>query len=152
MVVMKPIAIVPIKPKASCVVERCMAPGGTNGSGLAAYVCVRDSPVAPVAVNRPVTKHIRPDQPGRAARRAHAVLAKVPNAVAARVPPAEQPAVLPVARLLAVAEGAPESDPVRHVATEPGCRQVGEWSFSAAHEGGDVNKVSGVTLYDCEGA
>lgn len=56
------------------------------------------------------------------------------------------------ARLLAVAQGAPESDPVRHVATEPGCRQVGAWSFSAAHEGGDVQKVSGVTLYACGGA
>ncbi|KEP74406.1 4-amino-4-deoxy-L-arabinose transferase, partial [Microbacterium sp. SUBG005] len=53
------------------------------------------------------------------------------------------------ARLLAVADGAPESDPVRHVATEPGCRKAGEWSFSAPHEGGDVSKVSGVTLYAC---
>lgn len=68
------------------------------------------------------------------------------------VPALEQMVHSGRARLLAVAKGAPESDPVRHVATEPGCRQVGEWSFSAAHEGGDVNKVSGVTLYDCEGA
>lgn len=56
------------------------------------------------------------------------------------------------ARLFAVADGAPESDPVREVATGSGCRQIGEWSFSAAHEGGDVNKVSGVALYACDGA
>lgn len=56
------------------------------------------------------------------------------------------------ARLLAVADGAPESDPVRHVATERGCRTVGQWSFSAPHASGDVNKVSGVTLHSCASA
>lgn len=56
------------------------------------------------------------------------------------------------ARLLAVADGAPESDPVRHVATGDGCRELGAWDFGSHAEGGDVGKVSGATLYACGGA
>ncbi|WP_150951539.1 glycosyltransferase family 39 protein [Microbacterium testaceum] len=56
------------------------------------------------------------------------------------------------ARLFVVASGAPEGDPVRRVATGPGCHEVGEWDFSQAKEGGDVSKVSGATLYQCTGA
>lgn len=52
-------------------------------------------------------------------------------------------------RLFAVADGAPESDPVREVATSSGCRELRAWSFAAKNEGGDVNKTSGVTLYGC---
>lgn len=53
--------------------------------------------------------------------------------------------------VLAVASGAPESDPVRLVATGPGCRELGSVTFTDKGEGGDVNKVSGATLYRCDG-
>ena len=55
------------------------------------------------------------------------------------------------ARLFVVASGAPEGDPVRRVATGPGCHEVKEWDFSQSKEGGEVNKVTGATLYECAG-
>jgi len=51
--------------------------------------------------------------------------------------------------LFAVASGASPSDPVREVATEPGCHEVKEWKLDGHGEDGEVNKVSGVTLYSC---
>ena len=51
--------------------------------------------------------------------------------------------------LFAVASGASPSDPVREVATEPGCHEVKEWKLDVHGEDGEVNKVSGVTLYSC---
>ncbi len=51
--------------------------------------------------------------------------------------------------LLAVASGAAVDDPVRQVATGPGCRSLGSWTFTDAGEGGDVGKVGGVGLYEC---
>lgn len=53
------------------------------------------------------------------------------------------------ARLFVVASGAPEGDPVRRVATGPGCHEVDDWNFSQAKEGGEVDKVTGATLYAC---
>jgi len=53
------------------------------------------------------------------------------------------------ARLFVVASGAPESDPVRRVATGPGCHEVREWDFAQPKEGGEINKVTGATLYQC---
>jgi len=51
--------------------------------------------------------------------------------------------------LFAVASGASPSDPVREVATGPGCHEVKEWKLDGHGEDGEVNKVSGVTLYAC---
>lgn len=53
------------------------------------------------------------------------------------------------AHLFVVADGAPEGDPVREVATGPGCREVRSWDFGDPGEGGEVNKVTGATLYTC---
>ena len=55
------------------------------------------------------------------------------------------------ARVFVVASGAPEGDPVRRVATGPGCHEVKEWDFSQSKEGGEINKVTGATLYQCTG-
>ncbi len=55
------------------------------------------------------------------------------------------------AHLFVVADGAPEGDPVREVATAPGCHELGSWDFGAHGEGGEVNKVTGATLYRCSG-
>lgn len=52
--------------------------------------------------------------------------------------------------LFVVASGAPESDPVRQVATQPGCREVRSWRLNEPGEGGDVNKISGFSLYSCD--
>jgi len=54
-------------------------------------------------------------------------------------------------RVFVVASGAPEGDPVRRVATGPGCHEVKEWDFSQSKEGGEINKVTGATLYQCTG-
>ena len=51
--------------------------------------------------------------------------------------------------LFVVASGAPEGDPVRRVATGPGCRELRTWDFGTAKEGGEINKVTGATLFDC---
>ncbi len=54
--------------------------------------------------------------------------------------------------LFAVAYGAPEGDPVREVATGPGCRALTTVTFAPAKEAGDgrpASKATGVTLYEC---
>lgn len=54
--------------------------------------------------------------------------------------------------LFAVSSGAGKDDPVREVATGPGCHEVQEWRLDGHGEGGEANKVSQVALYSCESA
>jgi len=51
--------------------------------------------------------------------------------------------------LFAVSSGAGKNDPVREVATGPGCHEVQDWKLDGHGEGGEVNKVSAVALYAC---